>query len=74
MDDMMPSMTLAGFSVGSAVMGAKLGSHLPVGTPNALNELGSSTGSMVAPIGVLSGGVVASKQLKKLIKSMKGLG
>ena len=72
-DDYAPTFALAGGSMGMAVVGGKLQKHLPAGTPNAMTTGGSAMAGMIPITATMGGASGVSKQLKKLIKSMKGI-
>lgn len=73
LNDFSPSFAMAGGSMGLSILGGKLAPHLPTGTPNAFNIMGSSMSGMIAPMNVLSGGLVTIKMSSRMIKELKRL-
>lgn len=73
MSGMMPSFAMAGGSMGMAVVGGKMQKHLPAGMPNPMVSGAKAMGDFVPITATVGSATVVSKQLKKLIKEMKGI-
>ena len=73
MGDFTPAFGMAGASMGLGVVGGAIQPHLPAGMKNPMTEMGSSMVKFVPVTTALGGVSTTTKQLKKLIKSMKGI-
>ena len=73
MGDFTPAFGMGMTSMGLGVVGGKLQPHLPAGMTNPMTSMGSTMVKFVPVTTALGGVSTTTKQLKKLIKSMKGI-
>ena len=71
LQEMKPTLALAGLSMGSSVLGGSLQPMLPPGVSNPLTETGRVGGMFVRPFAVLGVSSFMFKKLKRLEKKVK---
>lgn len=71
LQEMKPTLSLAGLSIGSSVLGGTLQPHIPSEITNPLTKTGEVTGKFVAPMATLGVASFMFKKMKKLEKKVK---
>ena len=72
LEDLGPTFTLAGGSLGASVLGGAFNTLLPAVTPNPLTTTGRVTSTFVAPLATLGAMSFVTRKLKKIEKKLKG--